>query len=65
MRWKARWMWRLHLCKFVKFGCGAIDGGFAISAATSSYVIKVSILFRGCTHTRGAIRVSFVFAKNC
>ena len=55
MRCKARWMWRLKLCKYVIFGCGVIKGGFATSAATSSYVIKVSILLLGCTH-RGVSR---------
>ena len=55
---------KLKLRKFVKFGRGAIEGGCAISATTSSYVIKVSILFWGRTH-RGAILFSFVFAKNC
>ncbi len=64
IRCKARWMCPLKLRKFVKFGCGAIDGGCAISAATSLYVIKVSIPVWGCTH-RGVIRFSFVFAKNC
>ncbi len=64
MRCKARWMWRLKLRKFVKFGCGVFKGGFAISAATSLYVIKLSILFWGCTH-RGVICVSFAFTKNC
>ena len=61
---KARWMCCLKLRKFVKFGRGAIVGGFTISATTSLYVIKESIPFWGRTH-RGAIRFSFVFAKNC
>jgi hypothetical protein len=61
---KVRWMWRRKLRKFVKFGRGPIDGGFATSAATSSYVIRVSILVWDCTH-RGAIRESFVLARNC
>jgi hypothetical protein len=64
MRCKGRWMCHLKLRKFVKFGRGAIDGGCTISAAISSYVIKVSIPFWGCSH-RSAIRFSFVFAKNC
>jgi hypothetical protein len=64
MRCKARWMCRLKLRKFVKFGCGATEGGFAISDATSLYVIKVSLLFWGRTRRR-AIHFSFVFAKNC
>ncbi len=46
MRCKARWMCRLKLRKLVKFGRGAIDGGCAISAATSSYVICDQ-----CVHT--------------
>jgi hypothetical protein len=58
---EARWMWRRKLRKFVKFGHGAIDGRFATSAATSSYVIRVSILVWDCTH-RGAILESFVLA---
>jgi hypothetical protein len=36
---KARWMWRLNVRKFVKFGRGAREGGFATSAAASSYEI--------------------------
>ncbi len=40
----ARWMWRLKLRKFVKFGRGAREGGFATSAAASPYVITLSIL---------------------
>ncbi len=63
-RCKARWMWRRKLRKFVKLWRGAIDGGFAMSAATSSYVIRVSILVWDRTH-RGAICESFVLAKNC
>jgi hypothetical protein len=63
-RCKTCWMWHRKLCKFVKFGRGAIDGGFAMSATTSSYVIRVSILVWDCMH-RGAIRESFVLAKNC
>ena len=43
-RTRAHWMWRLRLRKFVKFGRGAIVGGFATSAATSSYEIILSIL---------------------
>jgi hypothetical protein len=56
-------MWRLKLLKFVKFRCSAMEGGFATSAATSSYVIIVSILTWDCTR-RGAIHLSCVFAKN-
>jgi hypothetical protein len=61
---KACWMWHHKLRKFVKFGRGTMEGGFATSAATSSYVIIVSILAwdRTC---RGVIRFSFVFAKYC
>jgi hypothetical protein len=61
---KVRWIWCRKLCKFIKYGCGAIDGGFATSTATSSYVIRVSIWVWDCTR-RGAIRESFVLAKNC
>jgi len=61
---KVHWMWRIKLRKFVKFGHGAMEGGFATSAATSSYVMIVSILTWDLTR-RGAIRLSFVFAKNC
>jgi hypothetical protein len=43
------------LHKFIKFGCGAIDGGFAMSTATSLYVIIVSILYWERMH-RGVIR---------
>jgi len=32
-RIRARWMCRLRLRKFIKFGRGARDGGFAMSAA--------------------------------
>jgi hypothetical protein len=49
---KVHWMWRRRLRKFLKFECSAIDGRFAHSAATSSYVIVVSILLRG-SHTQG------------
>jgi hypothetical protein len=35
-RCKARWMWRLKLRKFVKFGRGVREGGLATSAAASS-----------------------------
>ncbi len=55
---KAHWMWHRRLHKLVKFGCGAINGGFAHSAATSSYVIIVSILSRGL-HTQGGDPVVF------
>jgi hypothetical protein len=48
-RCKAHWMWRQRLHKFVKFGHGAMEGGFATSAATSSYVIVLSILLEDCT----------------
>jgi hypothetical protein len=61
---KAHWIWCSKLRKFIKFGCGAIDGRFGMSAATSLYLIRVSILVWDCTH-RGAIRESFVLAKNC
>ena len=57
-------MWRLKLRKFVKFGQGAREGGFATSAAASSYEIVLSILTWDRTH-RGAIRLSFVLAKQC
>ena len=41
-----------------------MEGRFATSAATSLYVIVVSILLRD--HKRwGAIGFSFVFTKNC
>jgi hypothetical protein len=63
-RCKARWMWRLNVRKFVKFGRGAREGGFATSAVTSSNEIVLSIIPWDCTH-RGVIRFSFVFAKNC
>jgi hypothetical protein len=36
-RIRAHWMWHLRVRKFVKFGRGAIVGGFAMSAATSLY----------------------------
>ena len=57
-RCKARWMWRLNVRKFVKFGRGAREGGFATSAAASSNEI-------GDRTHRGTIRFSFVLAKNC
>jgi hypothetical protein len=57
-------MWHLKLRKFVKFGQGAREGGFATSAAASSYEIVLSILTWDRTH-RGHIQLSFVFAKNC
>jgi hypothetical protein len=60
-RIRARWMWRLRLCKFVKFGRGAIVGRFATSAATSSYEIILSILV--IARARG--RSCLLFAKNC
>ncbi len=63
-RYKVHWMWRRKLRKFIKFGRGVIDGGFATSAATSSYVMRVSILVWDRMH-RGVIRESFVLAKNC
>jgi hypothetical protein len=63
-RCKACWMWCLKLRKFVKFGQGARGGGFAISATASLYEIVLSILTWDHTH-RGAILLSFVFAKNC
>ncbi len=37
-------MWRRMLRKFVKFGRGAREGGFATSAAALSYEITLSIL---------------------
>ncbi len=43
-RCSARWMWRLKLRKFVKFGRGAREGRFAISAAALLYVITLSTL---------------------
>ena len=63
-RCKVHWMWCLKLRKFIKFGQGSREGGFATSAATSLYEINVSILTWDRTH-RGAIRLSFVLAKNC
>jgi hypothetical protein len=63
-RRKVRWMCLLKLRKVVKFGQGAKEGGFTTSAAVSSYEIVLSILTWDCMH-RGAIRLSFVFAKNC
>ena len=63
-RCKARWMCRLNVRKFEKFVRGTREGGFATSAATSSNEIVLSILPCDRTH-RGAIRFSFVFAKNC
>ena len=44
MRCKARWMWRLNVRKFVKFGRGAREGGFTTSATPLSYEITLSIL---------------------
>jgi hypothetical protein len=55
---KACWMWRQRLCKLVKFGHGAIGGGFATSVTTSSYVIVVSIL-PGGSRTQGGNPVVF------
>ena len=52
---KARRMWRRMLPKFVKFERGVIEGGCATRAATSSYEIMVSILYKDRMH-RGAIR---------
>jgi hypothetical protein len=43
-RCNAPWMWRRKLPKFEKFGRGATEGGFATSAAASSYEITLSIL---------------------
>ena len=63
-RCKVRWMCLFKLRKFVKFGRGAREGRFATSAAASSYEIVLSILTWDHTH-RGAIRLSFVFAKKC
>jgi hypothetical protein len=51
-RIRAHSMWHLRLRKFVKFGCGVIVGGFAMSAATSSYEIMVSILLIACSRGR-------------
>jgi hypothetical protein len=50
---KARWMWRRKLQKFVKLGRGARGGGFATSAAASSYEIILSILLLGIARTGG------------
>jgi hypothetical protein len=61
---KAHWMWHQRLHKFIKFGCGAMEGRFATSATLSFYVIVVSILLWDCTRW-GAIRFSLVIAKNC
>ncbi len=61
MRIRVRWMWHLRLRKFVKFGCGAIDGGFATSATISLYEIIVSILVITCARGRPFL----LFAKNC
>jgi hypothetical protein len=52
------WMWHRRLRKLVKFGRGAMKGGFATSATTSLYVIVVSILF-GELHTQGGDPVFF------
>jgi hypothetical protein len=52
-RCKARWMWRCKLRKFVKFGQGAREGGFATSAAASPYEITLSILLLGIPCTGG------------
>jgi hypothetical protein len=56
-------MWHLNVYKFVKFGLGAREGGFATSAATSSNEIVLSIIPWDRTH-QAAIQFSFVFAKN-
>jgi hypothetical protein len=53
------WCWRLRT--FVKFGRGTIIGGLAMSAATSSYEMIVSILV--IAHARG--RSCLLFTKNC
>jgi len=36
-------MWRLNVRKFVKFGRGAREGGFATSAAASSNEINLLV----------------------
>ena len=43
-RCKARWMWHLKMRKFVKFGHGAMEGGFTTGVTTSLGVIIVSML---------------------
>jgi hypothetical protein len=52
-RCKAHWMWRLKLRKFVKFGQGVREGGFATSAAASLYEIVLSVLTWDRTHGGG------------
>ena len=54
-------MQRLRLSKFVKFGFGTIDGGFATSAATSLYEIIVSILVIACARGHSCL----LLTKNC
>jgi hypothetical protein len=46
-------MWRRKLRKFVNFGRDAREGGFAASAAASSYEITLSILLLGIPCTGG------------
>ena len=46
-------MWRRKLRKFVKFGRGTREGGFATSAAASLYEITLSILLLGIARTGG------------
>jgi hypothetical protein len=41
------------MCKFVKFGQGVMDGGFAKRAATSLYVMMVSMLLDKGLHNQG------------
>jgi hypothetical protein len=47
-----RWMWRLNVHEFIKFGRGVREGGFTTSAATSSNEIVLSIIPWpwDCTH---------------
>jgi len=60
-RIRARLMGCLRLHKFVKFGRGARDGGFATSAAISSYEIILSILLIARSREQSCL----LFAKNC
>ena len=57
-RIRAHWMWRLRLRKVVKFGHGAIVGGFVTSIATSLYEIIVVI-----ARARG--QSYLLFGNNC
>jgi hypothetical protein len=45
--------------KFMKFGQGAMDGGLAMSTATSLYVMMVSILLDKGLHTQGGELIVF------